>query len=509
MAKFNVPWRFIQQNEFPPLVEHHRRGKPYVLPIPAESMRIGAGTGDLDFWYPIGEAWAQLVSYFLPPNPAVLDMGCHCGRMARFFFFHPAIRYVGVDVWRPGIEWCQEHLSPQSGGRLTFEWADVYAMGASEEGKLRAQDYRFPLADGSMDMVLAASLFTHLVERDSRHYLKEVGRVLKEGGGALISLHIEPKAGEKFSGDEWRVDVDPEYFLQLADEASLAAAKIIGEVYGQHVILFRKDSAAKSTRVAAKQQDDAPREAIPRHSLIPRETVRWQRLEQTDFSPQEEPHGRGAPFSLPIPPASLRIGAGTDKMGMWYAIGEAWAELVCRFLPPDPTVLDIGCHAGRMARFLYLHPQLKYVGIDVSRPAIEWCQQHLAPLSRGRFYFVWADLHSAAYNPRGGLKACDYHFPMGPHTVDMVVAASLFTHLLEPDCRHYLREVSRVLKDDGGALISLHIEPKRGKKYSGKEDRIDVDPEYFIRLANQAGLVAAEIIGDVYGQQVILFRKDS
>ena len=55
----------------------------------------------------------------------------------------------------------------------------------------------------------------------------------------------------------------------------------------------------------------------------------------------------------------------------------------------------------------------------------------------------------------------------------------------------------------------MHIEPKKGKKYSGKEDRIDVDPEYFIQLANRAGLVAAKIIGDVYGQQVILFRKDS
>ena len=65
----------------------------------------------------------------------------------------------------------------------------------------------------------------------------------------------------------------------------------------------------------------------------------------------------------------------------------------------------------------------------------------------------------------------------------MTICASLFTHLLEDDCRHYLAEISRVSKPRGLALISIHNEPPHGERFAGDESRIDIEEAYFVELA--------------------------
>ena len=65
-------------------------------------------------------------------------------------------------------------------------------------------------------------------------------------------------------------------------------------------------------------------------------------------------------------------------------------------------------------------------------------------------------------------------FPAGDAAVTLAFAASLFTHLLEPDARHYLREVARVLAPGvGSALLSIHVDVPPGERYVGGEPRID------------------------------------
>jgi hypothetical protein len=91
--------------------------------------------------------------------------------------------------------------------------------------------------------------------------------------------------------------------------------------------------------------------------------------------------------------------------------------------------------------------------------------------------------------------------------VDVSFAGSLFTHLLEPDAAHYLRETARVLAPAGRAIVSLHIEPAAGFRYSGSEARIDVEPDYFLELATNAGLVLDERLGDLCGQEILVLRR--
>jgi len=108
-----------------------------------------------------------------------------------------------------------------------------------------------------------------------------------------------------------------------------------------------------------------------------------------------------------------------------------------------------------------------------------------------------------------GANSADRVFVSLSNRVDgfYAFAASVFTHLLEPHARHYLRETGRVLVAGGRALLSIHDEPPAGQRFAGTEDRIDIEDAYFIELAAESGLRLTEHLGDVCGQQMFLFTR--
>jgi SAM-dependent methyltransferase len=212
------------------------------------------------------------------------------------------------------------------------------------------------------------------------------------------------------------------------------------------------------------------------------------------------------PYGLAVPSYALRMSAGTGDLAMFLGIGEAWAQIVSRFLPDDPVLLDLGCGCGKLARFLHLNPRLRYVGVDIFLPSILWCRRAFER-SSDRFRFEHFDGRSATYNPEGSISTTEIILPADGGSVDAVVCGSLFTHLLEPDARHYLREIARVLRNGGCAFISLHTEPAAGEKFSGNEDRMEVDEDHFLAVGEMEGLLHDQLIGTVYGQTVHLFRR--
>ena len=209
----------------------------------------------------------------------------------------------------------------------------------------------------------------------------------------------------------------------------------------------------------------------------------------------------------PLPNVSLMDSIGAATLENFYIVGESWAATVSRFLGAGETALDIGCGCGRTARFLMLRPDIRYVGFDVFKPAIDWANLHLVPLAPGRLSFEHFDAYSAHYNPRGPMKATEVRFPVDDGTIDVAFAASLFTHLLEPDAVHYLAESARSLRSGGVLVASTHTEPKPGERFSGREDRIDIAPDYFVAMAGRAGLRVREDLGLICGQDTIAFER--
>ena len=237
-----------------------------------------------------------------------------------------------------------------------------------------------------------------------------------------------------------------------------------------------------------------------------RETMlKWQSIVEKDFGEGVEPAYRGGRHALSLPDAKLRATSSIADLGPFYAIGEAWAHVVHFHLAGASHVLDVGCSCGKLARFLYLNPLIQYTGLDVDRKAVDWCKREFDHLAGDRFTFRHADVHSALYNPLSDTAASEYHFPVDDASVDMVVAASLFTHLLQSDAEHYLEEICRVLGPEGTALISIHIDVSPGEVFQGDETRIDVEPTFFMNLAAGAGLEPKKIVGRVYGAGIAAF----
>jgi SAM-dependent methyltransferase len=118
------------------------------------------------------------------------------------------------------------------------------------------------------------------------------------------------------------------------------------------------------------------------------------------------------------------------------------------------SVLDFGCGCGRVARqLLQQNPRpRRYVGVDVHRGMIEWCERHLATLDPG-FRFFHHDVYAHSYAPDNSLRLAQ-PFPMADGECSLLVAISVFTHLYSSQSEYYLRELARVLRQDGMAVTS-------------------------------------------------------
>ena len=102
-----------------------------------------------------------------------LDIGCASGRVLRHMALEdPGINPMGCDINRLHAEWCNLHLPPQV---KVFHSSSVPSL---------------PLADNSVDMVSAFSVFTH-IESFETAWLMEINRILRPGGIAWLTVHSE------------------------------------------------------------------------------------------------------------------------------------------------------------------------------------------------------------------------------------------------------------------------------------------------------------------------------
>jgi SAM-dependent methyltransferase len=150
-------------------------------------------------------------------------------------------------------------------------------------------------------------------------------------------------------------------------------------------------------------------------------------------------------------------GAGPETL---EPFGQAHIEKYRKYLGlfPEMTLMDLGCGIGRDAFQLldYLQGPGQYIGVDVTRDSIVWCRKAITP-KHPRFTFHHFDAYSELYNPFGGKTTMDCRLPAQDGTVDRIVLASVFTHLLEDEVLHYLREFRRVLKPGGMVYASFFL----------------------------------------------------
>jgi SAM-dependent methyltransferase len=152
----------------------------------------------------------------------------------------------------------------------------------------------------------------------------------------------------------------------------------------------------------------------------------------------------------------LLTGAGTESLDQ---IGKAHLDNYKKFLgiKDQMHIVEIGSGIGRDAfQLIQEFPNVNYLGIDVTRDSVNWCINHITSL-HSNFQFVHFDAYHEIYNPLGLKDTSDFLIPVETASVDRIFLGSVFTHLFEEDIRHYMKEISRILKPDGLAYATFFL----------------------------------------------------
>ncbi len=124
------------------------------------------------------------------------------------------------------------------------------------------------------------------------------------------------------------------------------------------------------------------------------------------------------------------VGPAAAIGGEWETHGPLQLDFLRRMgMTPDSSLLDLGCGTGRLAR--HAVPYLcfgSYVGLDISRSAIEHCNQ----LSRDEGWIQWTPLFMASDGTLEQVKHRPYEY---------IWAHSVFTHLPPEIIKEIFKEI--------------------------------------------------------------------
>jgi SAM-dependent methyltransferase len=159
------------------------------LPLPPPRLRLTvAGTADAEWFLESGRLAAESIRAALPVPmeslSSLLDFGCGCGRVVRWWRELPAAVH-GSDYNVALVEWCRANLPFASFGENRLEPPLAYEHEA-------------------FDLVYALSVLTHLPVGMQRAWLEELHRVSRSW--AIVTTHGD--AYRDRLGDEERAQYD-------------------------------------------------------------------------------------------------------------------------------------------------------------------------------------------------------------------------------------------------------------------------------------------------------------
>jgi len=137
-----------------------------------------------------GREWLDLFiqEAGLTANSSVLDIGSGIGRIALPMMDFLKGNYQGFDAVYTGVEWCQKHITG-SKPNFKFQYIDLQNDLYKSSG-MRASEFVFPYPDDAFDFICAISVFTHLQPGETENYIKQIKRVLKSGGKAVLTFFL-------------------------------------------------------------------------------------------------------------------------------------------------------------------------------------------------------------------------------------------------------------------------------------------------------------------------------
>jgi SAM-dependent methyltransferase len=175
MARYGFDLRLRKKNR-----QWIKRGAPDGLPVPPPHLvNLVAGHFDIDAFYRNGRVGADCIRAILQKNGiemrrflSILDFGCGCGRILRFWEKLDGPEIHGSDYNPSLVRWCQAHLP---------------------FGEFKTNGPHPPLdyPNERFGLIYAVSVFTHFAEELQIPWMQELWRICLPGGYVLITLHGE------------------------------------------------------------------------------------------------------------------------------------------------------------------------------------------------------------------------------------------------------------------------------------------------------------------------------
>jgi SAM-dependent methyltransferase len=246
---------------------------------------------------------------------------------------------------------------------------------------------------------------------------------------------------------------------QLGTEFRRLLSASLPEVLPEAAEQYLTDLVEKSVAAAVNQaiHTHLPgllRQAFltPVHELLPARDGYFHHkpgLYQTQLDDPEPCPGDEA-LGLPIPPQELWAGYGSttdyyleggklDVQNMSAILHRASGDL-----REAGRILEFGCAAGRMLRWLHPltraaanGPPCEVWGVDITVEHMQWCKQYLSP----PFHFATITLQP--------------HLPFEDRYFGFIYAGSVFTHIADLEDA-WFQELRRVLRPGGSLYVTIH-----------------------------------------------------
>jgi SAM-dependent methyltransferase len=157
--------------------------------------------------------------------------------------------------------------------------------------------------------------------------------------------------------------------------------------------------------------------------------------------------------NLRLIPTIYRRKGGKKSYAEWaHVIGIFQTLFYQNLKDKNNVVFDIGCGTGLLgiAAEPHVNDGGRYIGIDVSTRDIGFCRRHF---KQPNFEFIHFDVHNATY--AGGQQQENLAWPVEDNSMDLATALSVWTHLNETDACFYFKEIYRVLKPGGKAIVTF------------------------------------------------------
>lgn len=195
-----------------------------------------------------------------------------------------------------------------------------------------------------------------------------------------------------------------------------------------------------------------------------------------------------------------------EQSGMWLL---EWMRLQIGFNDyADQKVLDFGCAVRFSQAIINTEAPIgRYVGVDVSRPMIEFLNDNV---SDPRFSYYWLDAYHPLYNPLGTVLTPETALPFAEQDFDVACMFSLITHLYPADSKSIFSMLRRHVGGHGYLFFSCFLDDSISTFEDRSENRNGgicfYNTDFLTDLAESCGwrpINIAPSVGPLIGQSLV------